>query len=185
MNWIIEGVSFEQRERTLMIRDHAAVSSLSWLVSFALFGVVAVVGEAYVFEAIRGAASEGLFGWGKTGLREDAEMVGGLLLLLAVVGSVALAWARPVFGGHEILSISGETITLTNIDFGVSWRKREFRRSDVSDIEYAAVASTDMSSIYAIRFRAGKRAVTLFRYIKPDAAAEVVEALQNYQVRIG
>jgi hypothetical protein len=178
--WVTDRVSFTLDDETLTIRDRVGETPWQSLIRILLFAVVAVVGAGYVYDLAHSVTTGGLLEQGKTGLSGDATALSKLALILGVIGAVVLAWARPVFGGHEVLQLTKDTVTLINVDFGVKWRRRQFQRRAVTGVEYAAVQSTDTSDIYAIRFRVERRQIKVFRYIEPNAADEVIQALQSF-----
>ena len=103
-----------------------------------------------------------------------------LVVVVGVIAGVVLAWARPVFGGHEVLRLSEREMTLVSVDFGVTWRTRVFAPGDVRGVEYKVVSSSDTGDEYAIEFRGCGRRVRMFRNASEQVASDIMTAMRRY-----
>ncbi len=178
--WVLGGCRFTEAEDGMTIRSRAEQGRWYWLSGLVVFVLVLLTGGRYLIDLARELHAGGLMTGAGSGWTERLKAVGGVMAFVGVVLGVMLAWARPVFGGHEVLRLRAGGMTLESVDFGVRWRTRAFEPGEVRRVQYKVVASSDTGDEYAIEFRGRRRRVRMFRNVPDEAAAEVMGAMRRY-----
>ena len=176
--WVRAGCRFTEAEDGKTILSRAEQGGWYWLAGLVVFVLVLLTGGRSLIDLARALHVGGLMTGG--GWAERLKAIAAILIFIGVVAGVMLAWARPVFGGHEVLRLKAGAMTLESVDFGVRWRTRVFEPGEVKRVEYKVVASSETGDEYAIEFRGRRRRVRMFRNAPDEAAAEVMAAMRRY-----
>lgn len=90
-----------------------------------------------------------------------------------------------VLGGREVLICSREWLQITSVDFGHSWRRRNFAIRDVGGgCRFGEVGVSKYGAVYGLRFEANGKRFKCLRGLKSIEAQIILRELERLGVSI-